>query len=192
MSSPTRGTVAVLGGGDPGGDLAHVVDALDLAGFRTHVLPDVTPDPAGAIAWAVDLLDDTANPIPRILVGSGVGATVAAGIAASRPIGLEALVLANIVTGSSTGVSLPRGVDLPPARRVRQPTLFFHGDRDRVTDIADAASWATQLPFGAVRVVQGGDHAVLGGESRWSVAAAVVLFVERQRAGAPVLTDGFA
>lgn len=187
-----RGTVVVLGGGDPGGDLGHVVDSLALAGFATHVLPDVTPDPAAAADRAVRLLDDTANPLPRILVGSGVGATVAAGIAASRPIGLEALVLANIVTRGSADVALPAGVVLPAARRIRQPTLLFHGDRDPVTDIADAASWATQLPFGVVRVVQGGGHAVLGGESRVSVAAALVLFVERQRAGAPVLTDGFA
>ncbi|ROQ39605.1 TAP-like protein [Frondihabitans sp. PhB188] len=192
MTSSTRGTVVVLGGGDPGGDLGHVVDALALAGFRVETLPDVTPDIESARAAVVRAFDDTANDLPRVLVGSGVGATLAAGLAASRPIGIEALVLANVVTASSRGVELPDGIALPAARSVRQPTLVFHGDRDAVTDIADAASWATQLPFGVVRVVHGGGHDVLGGESRRSVAAAIVLFVERQRAGAPVLTDGFA
>ncbi|WP_157887677.1 hypothetical protein [Frondihabitans sp. PAMC 28766] len=37
-----------------------------------------------------------------------------------------------------------------------------------------------------------GDHHVLTGPERRTIAASIVLFVERQRAGRPTLVDGFA
>ncbi|BDZ52082.1 hypothetical protein GCM10025867_43230 [Frondihabitans sucicola] len=182
----------LLGGGAPDGDLDHLTDHLLLSGFSVALVADVAVDPVAARSTALRIVQDTTTERPHVLIGSGVGATLAADIAATRPVGLAALVLANVVTPASRGVTIPRGIALPKARDVLQPVLFFHGDTDPITDIADAANWATQLPFGAVRIVQRGGHGVLGGEERRSVAASIVLFLERQRAGAPVLSDGFA
>lgn len=187
-----RGTAVLLGGGAPDADLEHLTEHLLLSGFTVVVVPDVSADPVAARSTALRTIQDTTTERPHVLIGSGVGATLAADIAASRPVGLAAVVLANIVTGASRDVAIPAGVTLPKARDILQPVLFLHGDTDPVTDIADAANWATQLPFGAVRIVQRGGHGVLGGDSKRSVAAAIVLFLERQRAGAPVLSDGFA
>lgn len=192
MPISARGTVVLLGGGDPGGDLHHLVDVLKVAEFSVETIADVALDTRASLQRARDVFSDASRELPRILIGSGVGATAAASLAAEPFVTVEALVLANIVTSASRGISLPPGIALPEARSIRQPTLVFHGDADPVTDIADAANWATQLPRGVVRVVRGGGHGVLGGDSRRSVAASIVLFAERQRAGEPVLTDGFA
>ena len=188
----SRGEAVLLGGGAPDGDLDYLTDHLLLSGFTVVVVADVGVDPVGARSTALRSIQDSTTPRPHVLIGSGVGATLAADIASTRPVGLSALVLANIVTSASRGVKIPEGISLPKARDIVQPVLFLHGDTDPVTDIADAANWATQLSFGAVRVVQRGGHGVLGGEERRSVAASIVLFLERQRAGAPVLSDGFA
>lgn len=191
-SEASRGTAVLLGGGAPDGDLEHLTDHLLLSGFTVVVIPDVAVDPIEARSTALRAVQDTTTQRPHVIIGSGVGATLAADIAATRPVGLAALVLANIVTPASRGVEIPPGIALPKARDLLQPVLFLHGDTDPVTDIADAANWATQLPFGAVRIVQRGGHGVLGGDERRSVAASIVLFLERQKAGAPVLSDGFA
>lgn len=192
MPSSARATVVLLGGGDPGGDLHHLIAVLEVAEFAVESIADIADDTRGSLHRARDVFADAGRELPRILIGSGVGATAAASLAAEPFVSVEALVLANIVTSSSRGISLPQGISLPEPRSVRPSTLVFHGDADPVTDIADAANWATQLPHGVVRVVRGGGHGVLGGDSRRSVAASIVLFAERQRAGAPVLTDGFA
>lgn len=188
----SRGTVVLLGGGAPDGDLDHLTDHLLLSGFTVVLVADVSIDPVAARGAAVRAIQDTTTERPHVVIGSGVGATLAADIAATRPVGLAAVVLANIVTTASRDVAVPPGITLPKARAIQYPVLFFHGDTDPITDIADAANWATQLPFGAVRIVQRGGHGVLGGDERRSVAASIVLFLERQRAGAPVLSDGFA
>jgi alpha-beta hydrolase superfamily lysophospholipase len=197
-----RGTVIVLGGiGETVADFRMLTDQLVLAGFRVELFDDVSFDPVSSRYGALQSIQDAATERPHVLIGSDVGATLAADIAASRPHGLTAVVLANLVTAASRPAvdpadpnrsRLPQGVNLPQARAVLLPTLVFHGDTDEVTDVADAVSWATQLRFGAVRLVQRGDHGVLRGESRRTVAASIVLFLERQRAGEPVLTDGFA
>ncbi|ARC57799.1 hypothetical protein AS850_12015 [Frondihabitans sp. 762G35] len=218
-----RGTVVLLAGsGESAADFGLLIDQLTLAGFRVEAFDDVSLDPESARIGVLRAVSSTTTRHPHVLVGSDVGATLAAQIAAARPVGLVALVLAGLVTSASraadaavvgglrggavggagvgaggragvgAGGRLPDGVVLPQPRTILLPSLVFHGNTDDVTDVADAASWATQLPFGAVRVVQRGDHRVLNGDSRRTVAASIVLFLERQRAGEPVLSDGFA
>ncbi|RKR73451.1 hypothetical protein C8E83_0544 [Frondihabitans australicus] len=99
---------------------------------------------------------------------------------------------AEAVPATVSVARIPAGFRLPQPAEVRVPVLVFHGDADDVTRVADAVSWASLLPFGSLRLVPGGDHRVLTGEARRTVAAAIVLFLERQRAGRPVLVDGFA
>lgn len=187
-----RGTVVILGGSNErSADFGFLTDQLSLAGFRVAVFDDVSIEPEAARVGAERLLQDARQQRPRLLIGSDIGATLAADIAARTTGGLDAVVLAGIVTAASR-TPLPVGLALPAARSVLAPALVFHGDADTVTDVADAVSWATQLVFGALRLVQHGDHGVLTGESRRTVAAAILLFLERQRAGEPVLSDGFA
>ncbi|GAA4672159.1 hypothetical protein GCM10025780_15270 [Frondihabitans cladoniiphilus] len=185
-----RGTVVVLAGsGETERDFGYLTDHLTLADFRVEIFADVSIDPLSSRLGVLSALEDPNNTGPLFLVGSDVGATLAAQIAVSDAPPVDALVLGSL---SVRGPRLPRGVSLPQARALLVPTLVFHGDADEVTDVADAVSWATQLPFGTVRLVPHGEHGLLGGDQRRTIAASTLLFFERHRAGEAVLSDGFA
>jgi alpha-beta hydrolase superfamily lysophospholipase len=146
----------------------------------------------------------TAARVDAVVIG---GLVTRASRASTSPIAdLEAVTTSATVAGAVAGAftasggaadllrepRIPHGFRLPDAPRVRLPTLVLHGDADDVTAVADAVSWASLLPFGSLRLVPGGDHHVLVGEERRTIAASILLFIERQRAGRAVLVDGFA
>jgi alpha-beta hydrolase superfamily lysophospholipase len=210
---PIRGNVIVLAGlHERAADFALLTDQLLLTGFRVTVFDDVSVDVEASRRGVLRVLRDGTLDRPLFLIGSDLGAVLAAGLIASGEARVAAAVLGDLVTPASrpstvtvadfsavevggegpAEARLPVGIRLADAHDVLVPSLVFHGDSDDVTGIEDAVSWASQLPFGSLRVVPQGDHHVLTGAERRTVAAAIVLFLERQRAGRPVLVDGFA
>lgn len=200
-----RGTVIVLlGEGERADDFARLTDRLVFDGYRVELFDDVSTDVRAVRAGVERLVRDRALPRPLVLLGSDVGATLAASVAADSVAAVDAVVLTGVLTPASRrglgldrrddrhGRALPAGLSLPAARSVVQPTLVFHGDGDRVTEVADAVAWAAQLPRGSVRLVGQGGHDVLRGSGHRTVTASIVLFLERQRSDDPVLVDAFA
>lgn len=200
-----RGTVIVLlGEGERADDFARLTDRLVFDGYRVELFDDVSTDVRAVRAGVERLVRDRALPRPLVLLGSDVGATLAASVAADPVAAVDAVVLTGVLTQASRrglGLdrrddrirkALPTGLSLPAARSVVQPTLVFHGDGDRVTEVADAVAWAAQLPRGSVRLVGQGGHDVLRGPGHRTVTASIVLFLERQRSDDPVLVDAFA
>ncbi|BDZ51308.1 hypothetical protein GCM10025867_35490 [Frondihabitans sucicola] len=184
-----RGVVVVLGGiRERSADYVFLLDILRSAGYRTVVFDDVSFDAEAARVGAEQVLREYGGSGLLAVIGSDVGAVVAAELAIDRPGEVGALILANIATSDTR---LPPGLFLPAARRVPLPTLVFHGDSDEVTDVADIAAWATELPFGALRIVRNGDHTLLSNASRRTVAASILLFVERHEHGEAILADTF-
>ncbi|MGO1768475.1 MAG: alpha/beta hydrolase [Microbacterium sp.] len=76
--------------------------------------------------------------------------------------------------------------------RVAAPVLAIHGDADRVSPAGAALERLSALSDAEVLLVAGGRHDILNDVSHRSVAAAIVLFLERLRVpGAePILRDG--
>jgi alpha-beta hydrolase superfamily lysophospholipase len=206
--SPTvevRGTVVVLlGAGERADDFTTLTDRLVLDGYRVELFDDVSSDVRAVRAGVERLVRDRSLPRPVVLLGSDVGATLAASVAVDSVAAVDAVVLTGVLTpasrrglgadrrGDRAGRALPTGLSLPAARSLVQPTLVFHGDGDRVTEVADAVAWAAQLPRGSVRLVGQGGHDVLRGPGHRTVTASIVLFLERQRSDDPVLVDAFA
>jgi pimeloyl-ACP methyl ester carboxylesterase len=75
------------------------------------------------------------------------------------------------------------------AARTTKPALVLHGEADPVSPVGAARAllrWL--LPDGELYIVHSGRHDVLNDASHRSVAAHVVLFLERLRNGGPVVS----
>jgi alpha-beta hydrolase superfamily lysophospholipase len=183
-------------------------------GYRVRVLADVAAQPAESLAAAGKLLVDDGSPAPRVVVGSDTGALFALALARRRAPGLDAVVLAGLPVAGSTDVDvsdwadeldartacathrgvLAGGAVTPGALAVAQipieligdaedvtiPTLGIHGAADPISPLAAARD---AYP-GPVTVLTGGRHDVLNDVTHRTVAATVVLFLERLRLGA--------
>ena len=193
-------------------------------GYRVRVLPDVAADPAASLAEVEKLLVDDGSPAPRVVVGSDTGALFALALARRRVPGLDAVVLAGLLAPGSAGVDVPDWPDeleartACPAHRgvlaagavtpgalsvaripieligdkedVTIPTLGLHGDADPISPLAAARD---AYP-GPVTVIAGGRHDILNDVTHRTVAATVILFLERLRLGAdlPVIARAAA
>jgi alpha-beta hydrolase superfamily lysophospholipase len=183
-------------------------------GYRVRILPDVTADPAASLAEAGKLLVDDDSPAPRVVVGSDTGALFALTLADRGTTGLDAVVLAGLPVPRPAGVNLlgweaeveartgcptHRGVlaaggaepgallaaPIPTwfighTGNVSIPTLGLHGDADPISPLDEARAAYPGPPV----VITGGRHDVLNDLSHRTVAATVVLFLERLRLGA--------
>jgi alpha-beta hydrolase superfamily lysophospholipase len=209
-----RGTLIVLTGrGESAAAYQRFGRRISADAYRVRVVEtdlddlDRTRDEVVAVLAADD------SPAPRVLAGSDAGATLAA-LLAEQLDDVDAVVLAGLAVADAAGApgdwdaeleartvcpahrrvltEDPRfergdlGRDLPAALSATVvpavPTLVVHGSEDPLTDVgrieqayADTAS--------VVRV-EGGRHDVLNDVSHRSVAATVVLFLERLRLGA--------
>jgi alpha-beta hydrolase superfamily lysophospholipase len=83
------------------------------------------------------------------------------------------------------------GEALPDALRIGGvpdvPTLVVHGAGDPVTPVATVRE---VFPEAELVTVVGGRHDILNDVSHRSVAATIVLFLERLRLGAPIVEPG--
>jgi pimeloyl-ACP methyl ester carboxylesterase len=205
-----RGTVLVAAGrGESPGLYRRFGERLAADGYRVRVLPDVTADPGASLAAAEKLLADDALPGPKVIVGPDAGALFGLTLAARETPGLDALILAGLpvtrppaigplgwdaeieartacpnhrrVLGEG-GASLQREIpaELAGAGDVGLPTLGLHGDADTISPLDEARG---RYP-GTLVTIAGGRHDVLNDVTHRTVAATVVLFLERLRLGA--------
>jgi alpha-beta hydrolase superfamily lysophospholipase len=204
-----RGTVVVAAGrGETAEAYRRFGRRIAADGYRVRVLPDVT---AAGFSEAEKLLVDDGLPSPKVIVGSDTGALFALELAAAHAPGLDAVVLAGIPVPRPAGVNLigwdeeleartacpaHRGVlaagavtpgalssaQIPtsPVGDVTIPTLGLHGDADTISPLDDAR----RLYPGTLVVIADGRHDVLNDVTHRTVAATVVLFLERLRLGA--------
>ncbi|MES1247152.1 MAG: hypothetical protein ABUS54_05710, partial [Actinomycetota bacterium] len=179
----------------PSGDLSATLAAI--AGIvaaptapRPHV---VVGSDTGALAAVVAALED---PEVDALVLAGLPAGAAqAGRALSWEHELEARTTCPVHRNRLSGDLLTRGALADPvpvdwAGRARldelaTPVLALHGEQDEISPLAVAQETYELAPALELHGVADGRHDVLNDKSHRSVAATVVLFLERLRAGAP-------
>ncbi len=146
---------------------ARGLDAVVLAGLPTRDLP-------AGLSWDEELANRTACPNHRAVLGRAGRRTPA-------------------VAGPAPAVVLG-GTGEPAAPRVAVPLLAVHGEADALSPAAEAVAAYRRLGAVQIAVVAGGLHDVLNDVTHRSVAATVVLFLERLRLGAelPVLVHDVA
>jgi alpha-beta hydrolase superfamily lysophospholipase len=206
-----RGTVIVAAGrGETAAAYQRFGRRIAADGYRVRILPDVAADPSLSLKQAEKLLVDDGLPAPRVVVGSDTGALFALALARRQTSGLDAVVLAGLPIAGAP--DLPAWEDELEARSacptyrgylvagavtpgvlssaqipieltgdegiVTIPTLAVHGDADPISPLA-----SVRYP-GPVTVIAGGHHDVLNDLSHRTVAATIILFLERLRLGA--------
>ncbi|MFB2585484.1 alpha/beta hydrolase [Herbiconiux liukaitaii] len=77
--------------------------------------------------------------------------------------------------------ALADGVDTRLASGVLVPVLALHGAADEVSQVAAALELYRAVPDAEIQLVEGGRHDILNDVTHRSVAATVVLFLERLR-----------
>ncbi|WP_128429802.1 alpha/beta hydrolase [Streptomyces cyaneus] len=219
-----RGTLIVLAGrGEHGGVYERFGRRLAFDAYRVRALGDPTTEPS-VLEQAAKLLADESLPGPKVLVGSDTGARYAAHLAAEREASLDALILAGLPTARWSAGSweaeveartacpthqgrltddagfrrgaLDGNPDLPELHldRVRVPVLALHGKDDPVSPVEQALE--AYAGHAGVRTVtfDGGRHDVLNDALHRTVAATVVLFLERLRLSPelPAIAEGLA
>jgi pimeloyl-ACP methyl ester carboxylesterase len=136
------------------------VDAVVLAGLPTAASPAVADGPSGE-SWEDELAARTACPTHRgRLAGQGLRRGA---LFEPVPAGWESL------------------ADLA---RIRQPALGLHGTADPVSPLDAARERYRQAPRAELVSIAGGVHDVLNDVTHRTVAATIVLFLERLRLGA--------
>lgn len=203
-----RGTLIVLTGrGEPPTIYGRFGRRLAADAYRVRVVETRLQDLDATRREVAALLDDPDLPRPKVLVGSDAGATYAARIADA--VGADAVVLAGLAAPDAdapgdwdaelearTACPAHRGVlgddaafargrlsePLPEAladlRAPAVPTLVVHGAADPVTPAATVLA-----TLGAAAIVTDGRHDILNDVTHRSVAATIVLFLERLRLG---------
>lgn len=196
-----RGTLAVVTGR---GERAAVYERfgrrISADGYTVAVFE---ADADAAAAWL-----NTAD-APRVLVGSDTGAasvlrvlaqgeTVDAAIIAGTPVDVEdaaqpsdaertACPLHLGVLGTDAARTAPVAVESVPAAAdlaaVAVPVLAFHGSADPVSPVAETTSLLSAVPDLELIETVDGLHDALNDQSHRSVAASIVLWLERLRGG---------
>ncbi|GAA4608495.1 pimeloyl-ACP methyl ester carboxylesterase [Actinoplanes octamycinicus] len=66
------------------------------------------------------------------------------------------------------------------------PVLGLHGERDPISPLEGIRRWYATVPRADLLSIAGAPHDVLNDQTHRTVAASIVLFLERLRAGAPI------
>ncbi|WP_433384540.1 alpha/beta hydrolase [Actinoplanes sp. CA-142083] len=212
--APRGTVLVAAGRGETAGAYVRFARRIAADGYRVRVLPDVTADLGASFAAAEKLLVDDALPGPKVIAGSDTGALFGLALAARKAPSLDALVVAGLPVARPGGVNLlgweaeveartacpnhqrllgegaatPGTLFAAPipivlighAGNVSLPTLGLHGDADTISPLDEARP---HYP-GTLVTITGGRHDVLNDVSHRTVAATVVLFLERLRLGA--------
>ncbi|MGO2520092.1 MAG: hypothetical protein ACTH8F_08220 [Microbacterium sp.] len=196
-----RGTLAVVTGrGERAPVYERFAKRISTDGYTVAVFE---ADADAAAAWIA-----TAD-APRVLVGSDTGAAsvlrllaqgeeVDAAIIAGTPVDVEgatqpadaertACPLHLGVLGTDAARTAPTRADPVPAAAdlaaVAAPVLAFHGSADPVSPITEAAVLLSAVPDLELIETVDGLHDALNDQSHRSVAASIVLWLERLRGG---------
>ena len=206
-----RGTLIVLAGrGEHGGVYERFGRRLGYDAYRVRALGDPAADPA-VLEQAAKLLAYESLPGPKVLVGSDTGARYALQLAAEQTAGIDALILAGLPTGAWTAGSweeeaaartacpthqgrltndpefrrgaIDNAPELPEPRLdlVRVPVLALHGRDDTISPLDRALNVYDGHPNVHTVTFVDGRHDVLNDALHRTVAATVVLFLERLR-----------
>lgn len=198
-----RGTLAVIAGRD---ESARVYERfgrrISADGYTVGVFE--LSAAAAAVAWLADSGD-----APRVLVGSDAGASVVlsalvrrasvqGAIVAGTPVGAADSVPAASdrtacpvhlgVLADDTAHAAGAAADTPLPERdalpfVTVPVLALHGGADPVAEVEAALAYLGALPEVSIVETVDGLHDALNDQTHRSVAAHIVLWLERLRAG---------
>lgn len=207
-----RGTLVVVPGRGESADVYHrFATRLAADAYRVTVVEAAGADEL--VSRVRELAQDPWAVAPVVLVGSDIGAlrvlaaastegvadaVVVAGIPVDQHVSLgnwDEEILARTGCPTHQGVlravaaqsyaSLPDAIttaDLAPAAPT-VPVLALHGVTDTISPVDRALEYYRALPNVTVHVVEDGRHDVLNDATHRSVAATVVLFLERLRLG---------
>jgi pimeloyl-ACP methyl ester carboxylesterase len=92
-------------------------------------------------------------------------------------------VLARVARAGAIWEPLPAQLLTVVASAIRAPVLAIHGDADTLSQVDSALGIYRALPIHEIAVVSGGRHDILNDVTHRSVAATIVLFLERLRLG---------
>ncbi|WP_040796282.1 alpha/beta hydrolase [Nocardia higoensis] len=208
-----RGTLVIVPGrGETAEVYNRFGSRLAADAYRVTVVD--TADTAELISRVEELAKDPWAVAPLVLVGSDIGAlralaaastdglvdaVVVAGVPVDQQVPTadwDSEILARTGCPTHQGVlrsvgaqsyaSLPEAItaaDLAPAAPA-VPVLALHGGTDTISPVDRALEYYRALPNATVHVVEDGRHDVLNDATHRSVAATVVLFLERLRLGA--------
>ncbi|MCU1470366.1 MAG: aromatic ring-opening dioxygenase LigA [Glaciihabitans sp.] len=95
----------------------------------------------------------------------------------------------SLITPGALEVAIPDELAQLDPGRVTIPVLAIHGEADPVVGLSEALEYYRGLPDAEIVAVNGGLHDILNDLSHRSVAATVVLFLERLKAGGPVIAS---
>ncbi|WP_375502458.1 alpha/beta hydrolase [uncultured Jatrophihabitans sp.] len=97
----------------------------------------------------------------------------------------RARITADGVRRSELYAELPAAwIDVALASRIAVPVLGVHGQDDSVSPFDAARRWYAAVPRAELVAIAGGRHDALNDQTHRTVAASIVLFLERLRAGA--------
>ena len=191
-----RGTLVVIPGrGEQGAHYERFGRRVAADGYRVHAVTDPTVDAALTADQVAAQLADSETASPRVLVGSDTGALFAAGLATAGTVpGLDALVLVGLPTTAADpgGGSWEEELDTRtacPTHRGRLsgpglPILGIHGTEDSVSPLGAVRVRYAAAPAAELITIAGGRHDALNDVTHRTVAATIVLFLERLRLGA--------
>ena len=203
-----RGTLAVVTGrGERAAVYERFGTRISADGYNVAVFE---ADADAAAAWLATVES------PRVLVGSDTGAASVlrvltqgaeadAAIIAGTPVDVEGATQPTDaerttcpvhlgVLGDEKARTAPAAAEPVPASvdlaAVAVPVLAFHGSADTVSPLAEAGALLTAVPDLELIETVNGLHDALNDQSHRSVAASIVLWLERLRSGdvhAPVI-----
>ncbi|RKN04648.1 hypothetical protein D7319_27715 [Streptomyces radicis] len=218
-----RGTLVVLAGpGETAAVYRRFGARLAADAYRVVAVPADAADAEEAAEEALAAaLADPDTPRPLVLVGSDTGAARALRLARRHADAVDGVVLAGLPTREATRADAPEaGLDertacpnhrlvltregaldrgaAPPepladTEPLRLPLLAVHGGADRISPPEEALPRYRALGAAPLVTVRGGLHDILNDVTHRSVAATVVLFLERLRLGAelPPIVEEF-
>jgi pimeloyl-ACP methyl ester carboxylesterase len=162
LGAADPGTPRVVVGSDGGAAYAaHLAATSGLAGVTALILAGlpVAPTAAPTRGWDDELEARTSCPTHRARISQ-------AG-----------------VSRAALFTDLPAAwYDAADPGRITLPVLGVHGRDDSVSPLAAARSWYAAVPRAELVTIAGGRHDALNDQTHRTVAASVVLFLERLRA----------
>lgn len=217
-----RGTLVLLTGrGETAASYVRFARRLSSDAYKVRIVEVDLDDLAATRAAVEELLSRPELPSPHVLIGSDTGATLAAQLVHDLPVD-AAVLAGIALPGSASSASWDDELDVRSAcpayrgaladdatfsrgelaralpwdevtlRVPDQPVLVLHGRADALTPVADALRPWVGAATVHRHVVEEGRHDILNDVTHRSVAATIVLFLERLRVGRdlPVIVRG--
>ena len=211
--APRGTLLVLPGRGDSPAAYGRFGRRLSTDAYKVRVVEVALDDLATTKAHLEQLLADEELPSPKVLVGTDTGAAIAATLVEDLAVDAVVLAGLVLPSGDRAepadwDAELEARSACPAHRRViteddefqrgaltqpvpeslvpvatTKPVLVVHGSADPVTLAADAFDLYRHSPRAQLRLVTGGRHDVLNDLSHRSVAATVVLFLERLKLG---------